>query len=107
MRIRRRHSFFKSFLLSLLLEVQKLIHKLDLTILNLLWLSTGALSRLILSDDSLRMAVNEFRTSKASWDLTQVIIQVEQNIHKIDHLIHETKAIVRASIGESFTRHEF
>ncbi|GAY32092.1 hypothetical protein CUMW_287400, partial [Citrus unshiu] len=26
-------------------------------------LSTGALSRLILSDDSLRMAVNEFRTS--------------------------------------------
>nr|GMD23171.1 peptide chain release factor 1 [Ipomoea batatas] len=29
-----------------------------------LGLSTGALSRLILSDDSLRMAVNEFRTSK-------------------------------------------
>ncbi|KDO38847.1 hypothetical protein CISIN_1g036979mg, partial [Citrus sinensis] len=29
-----------------------------------LLLSTGALSRLILSDDSLRMAVNEFRTSK-------------------------------------------
>ncbi|KAH9726307.1 RF PROK I domain-containing protein [Citrus sinensis] len=31
-----------------------------------LGLSTGALSRLILSDDSLRMAVNEFRTSKWS-----------------------------------------
>ncbi|XP_024044759.1 uncharacterized protein LOC112100225 [Citrus clementina] len=31
---------------------------------KLLGLSTGALSRLILSDDSLRMAVNEFRTSK-------------------------------------------
>ncbi|XP_058007497.1 uncharacterized protein LOC110667087 isoform X2 [Hevea brasiliensis] len=30
-----------------------------------LGLSTGALSRLILSDDSLRMAVNELRTSKA------------------------------------------
>lgn len=29
-----------------------------------LGLSTGALSRLILSDDSLRQAVNEFRTSK-------------------------------------------
>ncbi|GJR66281.1 BEACH domain-containing protein C2 [Tanacetum coccineum] len=29
-------------------------------------LSTGALSRLILSDDSLRQAVNEFRTSKHS-----------------------------------------
>lgn len=27
-------------------------------------LSTGALSRLILSDDSLRQAVNEFRASK-------------------------------------------
>ncbi|KAL5776007.1 hypothetical protein ACOSP7_008933 [Xanthoceras sorbifolium] len=31
---------------------------------KLLGLSTGALSRLILSDDSLRMAVNELRTSK-------------------------------------------
>ncbi|XP_020086063.1 uncharacterized protein LOC109708657 [Ananas comosus] len=31
---------------------------------NLLGLSTGALSRLILSDDSLRMAVNELRASK-------------------------------------------
>ncbi|XP_052292185.1 uncharacterized protein LOC102626669 isoform X2 [Citrus sinensis] len=33
---------------------------------KLLGLSTGALSRLILSDDSLRIAVNELRTSKAS-----------------------------------------
>ncbi|KMZ60395.1 putative Peptide chain release factor [Zostera marina] len=31
---------------------------------KLLGLSTGALSRLLLSDDSLRMAVNDFRTSK-------------------------------------------
>ncbi|KAH9782309.1 RF PROK I domain-containing protein [Citrus sinensis] len=34
-------------------------------------LSTGALSRLILSDDSLRMAVNEFRTSKGMKPLKQ------------------------------------
>ncbi|GAY33077.1 hypothetical protein CUMW_274600 [Citrus unshiu] len=32
---------------------------------KLLGLSTGALSQLILSDDSLRMAVNEFKTSKS------------------------------------------
>ncbi|KDO38044.1 hypothetical protein CISIN_1g043121mg, partial [Citrus sinensis] len=31
---------------------------------KLLWLSTGALSRLILSDDSHQIAVNELRTSK-------------------------------------------
>ncbi|KAH9782308.1 RF PROK I domain-containing protein [Citrus sinensis] len=36
-----------------------------------LGLSTGALSRLILSDDSLRMAVNEFRTSKGMKPLKQ------------------------------------
>lgn len=31
---------------------------------KILGLSTGALSRLLLSDDSLRMSVNDFRTSK-------------------------------------------
>ncbi|OVA19151.1 Peptide chain release factor class I/class II [Macleaya cordata] len=44
-----------------------LIHAVDGSVADaakLLGLSTGGLSRLILSDDSLRMAVNEFRTSK-------------------------------------------
>ncbi|GAY67488.1 hypothetical protein CUMW_256880 [Citrus unshiu] len=31
------NSFFRSLLLSLILEVLKLVHKLDLTIQNLLW----------------------------------------------------------------------
>lgn len=37
---------------------------LPMTIVENCSLSTGALSRLILSDDSLRIAVNELRTSK-------------------------------------------
>ena len=39
-------------------------------------LSTGALSRLILSDNSLRMAVNEFRTSKVDYRLLQYFNQI-------------------------------
>ncbi|XP_024973450.1 uncharacterized protein LOC112511860 isoform X1 [Cynara cardunculus var. scolymus] len=38
-----------------------------------LGLSTGALSRLILSDDSLRQAVNEFRTSKLSLQGSELV----------------------------------
>ncbi|CAN6475356.1 unnamed protein product [Victoria cruziana] len=44
-----------------------LLHAVDGSISNaakLLGLSTGALSRLLLSDDSLRLAVNEMRASK-------------------------------------------
>ncbi|KAK9205432.1 hypothetical protein WN943_015699 [Citrus x changshan-huyou] len=41
---------------------------------KLLGLSTGALSRLILSDDSLRMAVNEFRTSKENEIHTNLLL---------------------------------
>ncbi|KAJ6829618.1 uncharacterized protein M6B38_357125 [Iris pallida] len=39
-----------------------------------LGLSTGALSRLILSDDSLRMAVNELRTSKSNKLVSEYLV---------------------------------
>ncbi|XP_073015008.1 uncharacterized protein [Primulina eburnea] len=51
-----------------------------------LGLSTGALSRLILSDDSLRMAVNEFRVSKLSQD---VFCKEKGSSRKLSKSVHE------------------
>ncbi|KAL6512884.1 hypothetical protein OROHE_019674 [Orobanche hederae] len=52
-------------------------------------LSTGALSRLILSDDSLRQAVNEFRVEKWS--------EASQALHKI----HAAKYLQHSDLAES------
>ncbi|KAK9200355.1 hypothetical protein WN944_015552 [Citrus x changshan-huyou] len=58
-------------------------------------LSTGALSRLILPDDSLRMAVNEFRTSK----VTIMGVMVKQ---LTNHSGQEWASISKAHLFHSF-----
>ncbi|KAF4355119.1 hypothetical protein G4B88_004331, partial [Cannabis sativa] len=51
-----------------------------------LGLSTGALSRLILSDDSLRLAVNELRTSKGMKPLKDSNHQQDPNVQKLNNI---------------------
>lgn len=50
-------------------------------------LSTGALSRLILSDDSLRIAVNDLRTSKVLKILIIIFFLVPKNYLYNEHLV--------------------
>ncbi|XP_049932495.1 uncharacterized protein LOC116246153 isoform X2 [Nymphaea colorata] len=68
-----------------------LLHAVDGSISNaakMLGLSTGALSRLILSDDSLRLAVNEMRASKFRCQrvglLLRVLVLIVLEMQKIE-----------------------
>ncbi|ONM59801.1 Class I peptide chain release factor, partial [Zea mays] len=65
---------------------------------KILGLSTGALSRLILSDDSLRTAANELRASKCFFDcrapmLYYVLLTLQDSVHKVFYAVVEAAAV--------------